>query len=137
MASQELLQGLNEALNREVSTFLKYMLQVSSIKGAEWASARTLYHSEIPDEMGHAQYLSDKIVMLGGAPKLAPDLTPPPPGPRAMLEADIEQERIDAEHYTRLARLAEEEGLVELKLKLEEIAADEVEHGESMRRLMG
>ena len=137
MASEQLLNGLNDALNREVSTFLRYMLQGASIKGAEWESARQMYLAEVPDEMGHAQYLANKIVMLGGSPTLAPDLTAPPEDVRTMLENDIKEEQKDVEGYTKLAELAEKEGLADLKMKMEEQAADEAGHAEIMRRMLG
>lgn len=137
MASEQLLNGLNDALNREVSTFLRYMLQGASIKGAEWESARQMYLAEVPDEMGHAQYLASKIVMLGGTPALAPDLTPPPKNVRTMLENDIKEEQKDVEGYTKLAELAEKEGLADLKMKMEEQAADEAGHAEIMQRMLG
>ncbi|MEA3344656.1 MAG: hypothetical protein U9Q78_00155 [Chloroflexota bacterium] len=40
-------------------------------------------------------------------------------------------------NYVRLASLAEQEGLFALKMKMEEQAADEDEHGHEMRRLLG
>lgn len=55
MADQALINGLNEQLNREVSTFLRYMLQGASIKGAEHEPIREMYLSEVTDEVGHAQ----------------------------------------------------------------------------------
>lgn len=137
MASEELLKGLNDALNREVSTFLRYMLQGASIKGAEWEAARQMYLAEVTDEVGHAQYLASKIVMLGGTPELAPDLSPPPSDVRTMLENDIRMEQVDVQSYTKLAELAEKEGLMDLKMKMEEQAADEATHAEEMRRLLG
>ena len=137
MANQELISGLNHALNREVSTFLRYMLQAASIKGAAWEPVRLMYGAEVPDEVGHAQYLAEKIVMLGGTPKLAPDLTPPPSDPRTMLQNDIEQEKIDVAHYLKLATLAEKDGLADLKIKMEEQAGDESRHAESMKRMLG
>lgn len=137
MASEELIQGLNKALNREVSTFLRYMLQGASIKGAEWEAARQMYLSEVADEVGHAQYLAGKIVMLGGTPKLNPDLTPPPGDVRTMLEKDINEEQVDVEGYMKLASIAEKEGFVDLKMKMEEQAADEAGHAEEMCRLLG
>lgn len=137
MAKQQLLDGLNQALNREVSTFLRYMLQAAAIRGAQWDAVRSMYLSEVGDEVGHAQYLANKIVMLGGTPTLRPDLTPPPIDPRRMLENDIEQEQVDVQAYSRLAQMAEQEGLFDLKLKMEEQAADEASHAEDMRRLLG
>lgn len=133
----ELTKKLNHALNREVSTFLRYMLQAASIKGAEWESVRQMYEREVPDEIGHAQYLANKIVMLGGTPELKPDLTPPPIDVRNMLQLDIEHEHDDVKGYTELAKLAEEAGQPELKMRMEEQAADEARHAEEMRRLLG
>jgi bacterioferritin len=43
MANQELLKGLNDQLNREVTTFLRYMLQAATIHGAQWESVRAMY----------------------------------------------------------------------------------------------
>lgn len=137
MARKELIEGLNTALNREVSTFLRYILQAAEIKGAQWDSVRTMYSKEVMDEVGHAQYLANKIAMLGGEPRLAPDLTPPPKDPREMLQRDIEQEQIDVAGYMKLSGLADSEGLIELKLKMEEQAADEAGHAEKMKRLLG
>lgn len=137
MAKQELIDGLNYALNREVSTFLRYMLQAASIKGAEFQNVRSMYEAEVIDELGHAQYLSNQLVMLGAAPQLAPELTPPPSDVKTMLRNDIEQERLDVEHYTKLSHLAEGEGLIALKIKMEEQAADEDGHRQEMERLLG
>lgn len=137
MASAELIKGLNHALNREVSTFLRYMLQGASIKGAEWEPARQMYLSEVTDEVGHAMYLADKIVMLGGTPTLAPDLTPPPSDVPTMLENDIAEEQVDVKGYMELAELADKDGLVDLKLKMEDQAADEAGHAEAMQRMLG
>ncbi len=137
MASQELLNKLNDALNREVSTFLRYMLQGASIKGAEWESVRQMYLAEVADEVRHAQYLASKIVMLGGTVTLNPDLTPPPADVKTMLQNDIAQEQTDVAGYTKLAELAEAEGLVDLKMTMEDQAADEAGHAELMSRLLG
>ena len=137
MSRQELVKGLNHAMNREVSTFLRYMLQAASIRGAVWESVRLMYLSEVTDEVGHAQYLANKIAMLGGIPRLEPDLTPPPADPREMLEHDRVEEQVDVEHYLKLAEMAEREKLVDLKMKMEEQAADEAEHAEHMSRLLG
>jgi bacterioferritin len=53
-----------------------------------------------------------------------------------MLELDHEIERSDVDSYVRHARMAEELGHVELKLKLEEMAADEAGHARQLQRLL-
>ncbi len=137
MASQELLSGLNAQMNREVTTFLRYILQAATIKGAEWQSTRDMYQKEVADEMGHAQYLADQIVMLGGTPKLEPDLSPPPSDVPKMLENDMREELNDVQNYRKLAGLAEQEGLIALKIRMEEQAVDESEHRQEMERMLG
>lgn len=137
MASEELLKGLNDQLNREVTTFLRYMMQAAGIRGAEWETVRKMYLEEVTDEVGHAQYLANQIRALGGAPTLNPDLSPPPTDVRQMLQKDMEEERKDVRNYIQLAAQAEQEGYFALKTIMEEQAADEDEHGMEMRRLLG
>lgn len=135
MDRQELIDGLNEQLNREVTTFLRYMLQAASITGAKNEPVREMYLEEVTDEVGHAQYLANQIVALGGTPELDPDLTPPPSDLGTMLEQDAAAEVEDVRHYTHLAALAEDEGLMALKMAMEDQAADEDQHREEMKRL--
>lgn len=135
--NQELIDGLNHQLSREVTTFLRYMLQAASIKGAQWEAVRAMYRAEVTDEVGHAQYLADQINMLGGAFKLQPELSPPPADVREMLAHDVREEQADVKGYVRLAALAEKEGLFALKVKMEEQAADEDHHRQEMQRLLG
>jgi len=136
MTNKDLLNNLNVQMNREVTTFLRYMLQAASIKGAQYESVRQMYLEEVNDEVSHAQYLSNQIESLGGEPKLFPDLSPPPSDVKKMLENDAQEETTDVKNYIKLASLAEKEGLFALKMKMEEQAADEDEHGQEMRRLL-
>ncbi len=80
--------------------------------------------------------VAEKIVMLGGTPRLDPDLSTPPSDPAEMLRNDIAEEQIDVGHYLKLAEPAESSGLVDLKFKMEEQAADEAGHAEEMTRLL-
>jgi bacterioferritin len=137
MATQELIQGLNQQLNREVSTFLRYMLQAAQIKGVQFEPIRAMYLEEVMDEVGHAQYLANQIVILGSTPQLNPNLAPPPNNVRLMLEHDAEEEKCDVRNYVHLAALAEQEDHFALKMVMEQQAADEDEHGQEMRRLLG
>ncbi len=135
MAHDALLEGLNEALNREISTVLRYMLQGSIIRGRQNQSLRAMYRAEVTDEIGHAQYLADKIVMLGGVPVLHPDLSPPPADVERMIDNDLAKEDLDVAHYKKLAELADRAGDIELKMKMEEQAADESHHADELRRM--
>jgi bacterioferritin len=53
-----------------------------------------------------------------------------------MLEVDLAMELKDVEAYMEHAEMAGELGEVELKLKLEEMAADEAGHARELRRIL-
>jgi bacterioferritin len=135
MANEALIQGLNEALNREFSTVIRYLLQGSIIRGRQNQSLRQMYRDEVRDEIGHAQYLADKIMALGATPSVKPDLTPPPTGIDKMIDNDLAKEESDIAHYKKLADLADKSGDIELKMKMEEQAADESHHADELRRM--
>ncbi|MDQ3024395.1 MAG: hypothetical protein M3R04_08450 [bacterium] len=136
-ASKEITEALAHALNREVSTILRYLVQGSMVMGAQWDSVRTMYHTEAVAEMVHAKYLADKLVILGITPKLTPQMPSPPKSPAEMLRNDIREELVDVAGYKKLAEMADKEGLIELKVQMENQAADEEGHAELMTRLLG
>jgi bacterioferritin len=53
-----------------------------------------------------------------------------------MLKLDLEMEDADVKRYIEHARLADQLGEIELKLKLEEIAADEARHAREVERIL-
>lgn len=134
---QQLTAKLNEQLNREATTFPRYMVQGASNQGAEWESVRAMYLAEVTDEVGHAQYLANQIVALGSTPDIQPELPAPPATPQDMLERDIAEEQTDVANYVALAELAGKQGLYALKMAMEQQAADEDEHRQTMQRLLG
>ena len=73
---------------------------------------------------------------LGGEPSTIPKPFDKPEGLKAILELDLAMEGQDVEHYRAHAALAGELGLVELQMKLEEMAADEAGHARELRRLV-
>ena len=76
------------------------------------------------------------IVDLGGEPTTTPKTFKKPETLREMLELDVSMELHDVENYIKHAELAGELGEVELKLKLEEMAADEAGHARELRRIL-
>ena len=137
MSQEELIKGLNEDLAAELGTVIRYTYQSSKAMGFAGVELREILEGEIADELGHAAFLMDVIVDLGGEPTTVPTTFEKPDGLKAMLELDLKMEKQDVEHYRAHAALAEELGLVELQMKLEEMAADEAGHARELRRLLG
>ena len=136
MSKEALIKGLNEDLAAELGTVIRYTYQSSKAMGFAGFELREILEDEIADELGHAAFLMDVIVDLGGEPTTMPLQFDKPEGLKAMLELDLEMEKQDVENYRTHAALAEDLGMVELQMKLEEMAADEAGHARELRRLV-
>ncbi|MCB0036089.1 MAG: ferritin-like domain-containing protein [Anaerolineales bacterium] len=136
MNQAQLIQGLNEDLSGELGTIIRYTVQSSKAFGPHGAEVRELLRSEIQDELKHATFLADVIVDLGGEPTTEPQSFDNNDSLRDMLRLDIEMEQSDVTNYTERAALAEKLGKAELKVRLEEMAADEARHARQLRRLV-
>jgi len=135
-ASEELLKGLNDDLAAEWGTIMRYTFQSAKALGLRGAELREILEKEIPDELGHARYLTDVISDMGGDPMMRARDWERVTELKPMLEMDLKMELGDVENYTKHAKLAEELGLTELKVKLEEMAADESRHARELNRIL-
>jgi len=136
MSQQDLINGLNEDLAAELGTVIRYTYQSSKAMGFVGVEFREMLKGEIADELGHASFLMDAIVDLGGEPTTTPREFGKPDDLKAMIELDIQMEKADVVDYIKHAQMADELGLVELKFKLEEMAADEAGHARELTRLV-
>src|SRR5262245_53788657 len=69
-ANQQLIDGLNEDLAAEWGTIMRYTFQSAKALGLRGAELREILEKDIPDELGHARYLTDVISDLGGEPTM-------------------------------------------------------------------
>jgi bacterioferritin len=115
---------------------MRYTYQAAKSFGLLGVELREMFEEEIEDELGHARYLTDVIVDLGGEPTTTPMAFDKPDGLKAMLELDLEMEGQDVDNYQKHAELAAELGLIELQLHLEDMAADEAGHARELRRII-
>lgn len=136
MSKAILIQGLNEDLAAELGTVIRYTYQAAKCYGLVAAELRELLAKEAQDELGHAAFLMDVIADLGGEPTTTPKPFDKPADLKGMIELNVKMEAEDVANYLAHAKLAEELGLPELKMKLEEMAADEAGHGRELRRLL-
>jgi bacterioferritin len=133
---EDLIEGLNEDLAAELGTVIRYTYQAGKSFGFLGIELRELFAEETQDELGHAAFLTDVIVDLGGEPTTTPKAFEKPETTKEMLEIDLKMELKDVEEYINHAELAGELGEVELELKLEEMAADEAGHARELRRIL-
>jgi bacterioferritin len=136
MNKGNLIQGLNEDLAAEWGTIIRYTYQSSLALGLRGAELREILAKEIPDEIGHATFLTDVIADLGGDPTTQPRSFERPRNLKAMVELDLQMELQDVQNYTEHSKMAEELGETELKVKLENMAADESRHARELLRIL-
>ena len=137
MSKQTLLKGLNQDLNDELATAMRYLLEASLMRGLPGHEARELFEKEIADEMKHAAFLADKIVALGGTPEVKPELPTPLTDPKKALQRELDFERKAIAGYTERVKQADAVGEVGLRVELENMIADETHHAEEIERLLG
>lgn len=133
---ETLIQYLNEDLAAEYGTVIRYTYQSGKAFGLMGSELREWFAEEIVDELGHAAFLNDMIIHLGGEPVTVPQPFEKQDGLRDMLALNEKMELHDVDNYMAHSELAGELGYVELKIKLEEMAADEAGHARELRRIL-
>ena len=136
VARVQLVRALNEDLAGEFGAILQYITYAAKVTGPYRPELRDFLLKEVPDEQGHAQFLANKIVALGGEPTTVPRPVPPAGSNREMLAAVLEAERQPMHDYTKRARQAEQFGDKGLQVMLENIVADETGHFEETERML-
>lgn len=134
--NEELIQGLNEDLAAEWGTILRYTFQSAKALGLRGAELREILDKNIPDELGHARYLTDVICDFDGHPAMEPRHWEHVGELKPMIEQDLNMELLCVKNYTQHSKLAEILGLTELKVKLENMAADESRHARELNRIL-
>ncbi|MCB0227277.1 MAG: ferritin-like domain-containing protein, partial [Anaerolineae bacterium] len=72
MDRQTLIKNLNEDLAGELSAIIQYITYAAKATGPFRPQLAEFFLTEVADEQGHAQYLANKIVALGGEPTTTP-----------------------------------------------------------------
>lgn len=133
---QALIDGLNEDLAAEYQAVIMYRTYAALVTGPYRQELRAFFEGEIPDELNHAAFLSDKIAALGGRPTTQAAPVPDAGGAREMLENALRAEEETIERYTRRIDQAEAVGEISIKVQLEDLIVDESTHRDDIRRML-
>jgi bacterioferritin len=136
MNKQEMINALNEDLAGELGAITQYITYAAKATGPYRPQLSAFFLQEVPDEQGHAQFLANKIVALGGEPTTKAREVPPAKNNREMVQAVLEAEKRAVADYTKRTKQAEEFGDKGLVVALEDIVNDETGHLEEVERLL-
>ena len=134
--AHDLIEGLNEDLAAEYQAVIMYRTYASQVSGPFRIELRGFFEGEIPDELGHAAFLADKIVALGGTPTTSVAPVPNAAGAKQMLENALRAEQDTIARYTRRIDQADRAGEVAIKVELEDLIVDETRHRDDIRRVL-
>lgn len=132
---QELIDGLNDDLNRELAAVLRYLYHSATATSLLGHELRELLKGDIAGELEHAVFLADKITALGGEVVIRPSMPKKVKSAKEMLEDNAAAEREIVASYAQRIKQAEEFGDKGLAIRLEDILAEETEHAEALERL--
>jgi len=136
MEKQQLIDRLNQDLAGELGAIIQYVTYAAKATGPYRPQLVDFFMAEVPDEQGHATFLANKIVALGGEPTTEPREVPAAKTNHEMVQAVLEAEQRAVKDYTLRAREAEEYGDKGLAVQLEDIIADESGHAEETERIL-
>ena len=136
MNKDTLINHLNEDLARELGAIIQYITYAAKTTGPYRPQLSQFFLKEVADEQLHAQFLSNKIVALGGEPTTQPRPVPEAATNKDMLEAVFAAEKQAAKDYSKRAMEAEDYGDKGLVVQLEDMVLDETGHSEETERIL-
>ena len=134
--TRELLDGLNEDLRGEFQAIIMYRLYASMVQGPYRQELRAFFANEIPEELGHAQILADKISALGGTPAAEAAPVPVVSDAKEMLRCALDAEVQTIARYVKRREQAERAGEHGLAAEFDTIIADETNHRDELRQIL-
>ncbi len=133
---KKLIENLNHDLAGELGAIIQYITYAAKTTGPYRPQLSQFFLAEVMDEQGHAQFLANKIVALGGEPTTEARPVPAAKNNRQMVEAVLEAEQQATKDYTKRAKEAEEFGDKGLAVQLEDMVRDESGHAEETERIL-
>lgn len=136
MNKEKLIEKLNEDLAGEYQAIIMYVTYTAAVTGPHRPMLKDFFAAEVPEELGHAQFLADKIASFGGTPTTVPRPVPFTHDPRTMLENVLAAEKQAITDYKARAEEALKLGEKGLSIHLETIVEDETRHYEETEKIL-
>jgi bacterioferritin len=136
VSHDQFLEGLNVDLAHEYGAVILYRTYASQVQGQWRMELRQFFEAEIPDELGHAQILADKIVALGGIPTSVPSKVKSAKDAKEMLRNALEDEIETIQRYVLRRKQAEALGHYGLAVEFDDLIRDESTHRDEIQMVL-
>jgi bacterioferritin len=124
----EMVRLLNEDLAREYQAIIAYVVYSQTMKGAPYTDIATELEGHAGEELAHALKIARQIDYFGGTPIVQPKPVKVSSEPKAMLQFDLENERVTIQNYRQRIQQADGMGEFALSEVLRGIIVQEQEH---------
>ena len=131
-----LIAGLQGDLQGEFQAVIMYRLYASMVQGPYRQELRAFFANEIPEELGHAQILADKLSAMGATLPATPSPVTVVTDAKAMLEAALKAEVETIGRYVERRAQAEAAGEHGLAAEFDTIIVDETHHRDELRQML-
>ncbi len=136
MASDKLLNMLNDAIARELQVSIQYMWQHVVAVGVHSPPVRDILKEFAVAEMKHAEGIAERLDYLGGSPTTKPSPITVGDSLKGMLELDLKAEEEAIAMYKDVIKVADAEGDIVTREMFEDILGDEEEHHDEFQTLL-
>lgn len=137
ISREKLVELLNEDLAREYQAIIAYVIYSQTMKGAEYNHIAAELEVHAGEELQHAIAIAKQIDYLNGTPTNVPKPVKMSADAKAMLEFDLENERVTIQNYRERIRQADAMGEFALGETLRKIIAQEQEHLQDLADALG
>lgn len=128
VSREEMVRLLNEDLAREYQAIIAYVVYSQTLKGAPYTDIAGELETHAAEELAHALKIARQIDYFGGTPAVQPKPVKVSPEAKAMLQFDLENEKVTIQNYRQRILQADAMGEFALSEVLREIIVQEQEH---------
>jgi len=137
MATKKMIDLLNRAIAREMQVSIQYMWQHILWKGVEGYVIKDQLRAIAIVEMQHAELIAERLSFFGGIPTTTPDPIFIGKTFKQMMKQDAKDEQVAIDLYKKIIAQAEKEKDSTTKKLFENILAEEEDHLDLFKGLMG
>src|SRR3954466_8567014 len=134
---EQLIDLLNEDLEREYQAIIAYVVYSQVLKGAEYMSIADELTVHATEELQHAIILANQIDYLGGMPKTTPKPVKTSEKATDMLQFDLDNENDTIRNYRIRVKQCEELGEYAMAEHIRDILVQEQDHQIALATALG
>ena len=134
---EQLIELLNQDLEREYQAIIAYVVYSQVLKGAAYMNIAGELKKHAKEELAHAMTIANQVDYLGGMPATVPKQVRTTEKPDEMLRFDLQNEVDTIRNYRDRVRQCDSIGEFAMAEHIREILLDEQDHLISLATALG